>query len=119
MRIDWQEKITKRPLLGLRCVVVRHPQHAEAWTLAVPVCGSVSLRQYVGVWWSRAVAVHERRLVRAACWQAMVAGFARRANEMRAQGKRDRAVRCTVAMMRCIRRANEETNLAIAGKGVA
>lgn len=119
MRIDWQEKITKRPLMGLRCVVVRHPQHDEAWTLAVPVCSSASIREYVGVWASRQVALHERRLVRAACWQAIVAGLARRANVLRSEGKRERTVQCTKAMVRCIRRANAETNLALAGRRLA
>lgn len=120
MRYDLLEKITKSDgrLQGLRCVVVRHPQAVDAWTLAVPVRNMPSAREYVGVWWSREAAEHERRLVRAACFQQLVAGLARRANTWRARGWRERATRCTTAMMRCMRHANLET-YAAAGRRAA
>lgn len=110
MRIDLLEKITKSGrLLGLRAAVVRHPREADLWTLAVPVRGGGSLREYVGCWASRRVAEQERREVRAACFHELVGRLARRASAMRAKGLRERAVRCTAAMMRCLRLANAET----------
>lgn len=119
MRIDQLEKITKRaPMLGLRATVVRHPREVELWTLAVPVRGNAALRDHVGTWASRRVAENERRSLRAACFQELVACLARRANEMHVSGRRDRAVRCTAAMIRCIRLANAETYETVRGAGL-